>query len=97
MTELKLIFSKHASEKIRERKIKVKMIEKVLKNPEILFYDLVNKTMIAVAKVKVNNTSTNLVVVFTKEGEKIKIVTTYACKNIRKEIKRKDGIRWVRV
>ncbi len=69
------------------------MIEEVLSNPEFLFYDLIEKTMVAVARVKIDDIQTNLVVVFTKKGEEIKIVTTYPCKNINKEIKRKERIR----
>ena len=94
---MKITFSKHALQKIKERKIKIKIIEKVLTNSEILFYDLTDKTLIAVAKVKIDNTQTNLVVVFIKEMNEIKIVTTYPCKDINKEISRKEGKRWVRI
>ena len=34
---------KHALQKIKERKIRVEMIEEVLSNPESLFYDLIEK------------------------------------------------------
>ena len=94
---MRIIFSKHALQKIKERKIKVEVIEEVVSNPEFLFYDLIEKTMVAVAKVKTDDIQTNLVVVFIKKGEKIKIVMTYPCRNINKEIKRKEGIRWVRM
>jgi len=94
---MKITFSKHALQKIKERKIRVEMIEEVLSNSESLFYDLIEKTMVAVAKVKIDDIQTNFVVVFTKKGEEIKIVTTYPCKNINKEIKRKEGVRWVRM
>ena len=94
---MKITFSKHALQKIKERKIGIEMIEEVLSNPEFLFYDLIEKTLVAVAKVKIDDIKTNLVVVFIKKGEEIKIVTTYPCKNIDKEIKRKEGIRWVRM
>ncbi|MCD6489916.1 MAG: DUF4258 domain-containing protein [Thermodesulfobacterium sp.] len=94
---MKITFSKHASQKIKERKIKVEMIKKVLNDPEFLFYDLIERILVAVAKVKINDIQTNLVVIFTKKGEEIKIVTTYPCKNIDKEIKRKEGIKWVRM
>ena len=46
---------KHALQKIKERKIRVEMIEEVLSNPESLFYDLIEKTMVAVAKVKIDD------------------------------------------
>ncbi|MCD6521378.1 DUF4258 domain-containing protein [Candidatus Calescamantes bacterium] len=94
---MRIIFSKHALQKIKERKIKVEVIEEVVSNPEFLFYDLIEKTMVAVAKVKIDDIQTSLVVVFIKKGEEIKIVTTYPCRNINKEIKRKEGIRWVRM
>jgi len=77
---MNITFSKHALQKIKERKIGIEMIEEVLSNPESLFYDLRGMTMVAVAKVKIDDIQTNFVVVFTKKGEEIKIVTTYPCK-----------------
>ena len=69
---MKITFSKHALQKIKERKIRIEMIEKVLSNPEFIFYDLIEKTLVAVAKVKIDDIQTNLIVVFTKKGEEIK-------------------------
>jgi len=40
---------------------------------------------------------TNLVVVHRKEGETIKVITVYPCKDIEKEIRKKEGKRWIRI
>jgi len=66
---MKITFSKHALQKIKERKIRIEMIEEVLSNSESLFYDLIEKTIVAVAKVKIDDIQTNFVVVFTKKDK----------------------------
>ena len=66
---MKITFSKHALQKIKGRKLRVEMIEEVLSNPESLFYDLIEKTIVAVAKVKIDDIQTNFVVVFTKKDK----------------------------
>ena len=40
---------------------------------------------------------TNLIVSFITEGSIFKIITSYPCKNLKKELKNKEGIRWVRI
>lgn len=94
---MKLILTKHASQKIIERQINLETLEEVLNNREYLFYDLKERTLIAISKVKIKDIPTNLIVVFTEEKEGIKIVTTYPCRNIEKEISKKENIRWVRI
>jgi len=94
---MRITYSKHAQLKLEERRIKAEVIEEVLEKPDLLFYDIMSKTIIAVAKVKFSDIETNLVVVFTKDGENIKIVTVYPCKDIDKEIRRKEGSRWVKI
>jgi len=94
---MKIILSKHAQFKFQERKIDVKMIEKILENHEFLFYDLIAKTMVAIGKIKIEEKKTNLVVVFTKRGDEIFVITAYPVKNIDKEIKNKEGKRWIRI
>ncbi|MDY6895086.1 MAG: DUF4258 domain-containing protein [Thermotogota bacterium] len=94
---MKLILTKHASQKIIERQINLETLEEALNNHEYLFYDLQEKTLIAISRIKINNIQTNLVVVFTQEKDGIKIITTYPCRNIDKEINKKENIRWVRI
>ena len=52
--------------------------------------------MINITKVEIENVSTNLVVVYTQE-EVIKVKTVYPCKNIKKEIRKKEARRWVKI
>jgi len=94
---MKLIFSKHAEMKIKERKIIKEDIEKVLKEPDFVFYDLFTRGLINIGKVQVEGTSTNLVVVYTKQKDAVKVITAYPCTDIVKEIKKKEVRRWIRI
>lgn len=60
-------YSKHALAKIEERKIKKFLIESVLSNAELTFYDIVNRAFVGISKVKIQEFETNLVVVYTKK------------------------------
>jgi len=71
--------------------------KKVLENDEYLFYDLIAKTMIAIGRIKIEEKETNLVVVFIKRGDEIYVIAGYPVKNIDKEIKNKEGKRWIRI
>lgn len=97
MKDMKIVLSKHAKNKINERKIGSSMIEGVVRKPSLLFYDLLSKTIVAIARVEIEEVSTNLLVVYTKENDVIRVITTYPCKDIDKEIKRKEGSRWVKI
>lgn len=94
---MKIIFSKHAEMKIKERIIEREEVEEVLKEPDFVFYDIYTKNFINVCKVKIKNVSTNLVVVYMKENDIIKIITVYPCKDIKRELRKKEGKRWIRV
>jgi len=94
---IKITFSKHAQRKIVERELEQTIVEKVLESPNFIFYDLISKAMIAIAKVEIAGISTNLIVPYVKENDIFKIVTVYPCRDINREIKRKEGTRWVRI
>jgi hypothetical protein len=94
---MKIILSKHAQFKFQERKIDIKMIERILEKYEYLFYDLIAKTIVVIGKIKIGGKETNLVVIFTKREDEIYIVTAYPVKDIDKEIKSKEGKRWIRI
>ncbi|MEJ5300827.1 MAG: DUF4258 domain-containing protein [Thermodesulforhabdaceae bacterium] len=89
--------SKHAKLKIEERRIDLENIEKVLKNAELIFYDIISKSFVSIGKIKIGEMETNLIVVHKKEDDEIKIITAYPCKNIDKEIKRKERLKWIRI
>ena len=86
-------FSKHALRKIKERKLSEDMVKKVLNEPKFIFYDLLTNAIVAIANVKIGTISTYLVVPYTKEDEKIKVITVYPCRDINREIKKKEGKR----
>ena len=90
-------FSKHANMKIKERKISEKDVEKVLKEPDLVFYDLFTRGLISIGKIQIEGISTNLIVVYTKQENTIKVITAYPCTNIAKEIKKKEVRRWIKI
>ncbi|MBI5748472.1 MAG: hypothetical protein HZA00_05045 [Nitrospinae bacterium] len=92
-----LILSKHAQLKIHERRIDKDLLVKAIEKPEFLFYDLFSKSMIAIGKVVIQGNETYLVIPFIKEGASTKVITVYPCKEIQKEIDKKEGKRWIRV
>lgn len=94
---MNIIYSKHAQQKLDERQIRHEKVEEVLRKPEFLFYDIMNKTIIGISRVNLEDLETNLVVVFTKESDYIKVVTVYPCRDIKREISKKEGSRWVRI
>jgi len=94
---IKIIFSKHAKNKISERKLSESFLKEIIRNPDMIFYDIISKVFIAIRNTELSNVKTNLVVCFTKEKNIIKIVTAYPCKKIEKEIRKKEAKRWVRV
>lgn len=94
---MRIIYSKHAERKIKERKVKRENIEKTLEEPYFIFYDLYTKNLINIAKIEIKGVSTNLVVVYTKQEDTIKIITLYPCKDIEREIKKKEVRRWARI
>ncbi|MGR3178931.1 MAG: DUF4258 domain-containing protein [Candidatus Anammoxibacter sp.] len=92
-----MLFSKHALLKIEERKIDKDLIVKVIKDPNILFYDIISRCMVAIGRVKIAGTETHLVVPYVRENDHAKVVTVYPCRDIKKEITGKEGKRWVKV
>jgi hypothetical protein len=94
---MEITFSKHALRKLKERKLDVSIVEKAVKEPTFIFYDLISRSMIAIAEIKIANTLTNLVVPHVKEKDNIRIITVYPCKDINREIRKKEGVRWIRV
>jgi hypothetical protein len=44
--EEKITFSKHALKKLKERKLDVNMVEKVLREPNFIFYDILREIKI---------------------------------------------------
>ena len=94
---MKLRLSKHAKQKIDERKVRVEDIKEVVKDAEIVFYDIDSKAFVSIGKIVFEGVETNLVVVYKKEKEAIKIITVYPCRDIEKETKRKEVKRWIRI
>jgi len=95
--ESKIKYSQLAQRKLKEREPNQSIVEKVLRNPDLILCDLISKTMVAIAEVEIENISTNLVIPYVKEDNTLKVVTIYPCRDMDREIKRKERLRWVRI
>jgi len=94
---MKTRFSKHALKKIVERELKIPELRKILKNPNLVYYDLHLKTMVAIGETKIADVKTNLIIPFVRERDTFRVITAYPCKNLEREIRKKEGRRWVRI
>jgi hypothetical protein len=63
----------------------------------VLRLTIIARTIVAIGKIKIDGKETNLVVIFTKKEDEIYIVTAYPVRDIEKEIKSKEGKRWIRI
>ncbi len=63
----------------------------MLVNPRFVFYDLLSRAFVAVSEVGVEGVKTNLVVVYVRGDNVIRVVTVYPCRRIDREIERKGG------
>ena len=55
------------------------------------------RVLVSIGKIQVEGVQTNLVVVYTKQEEAIKVITAYPCSDVEREIKKKEVRRWVRI
>ncbi len=94
---MKVFYSEHARLKIELRKINPSKIEKVLLDPEYIFYDFYTQSLVAIKEIELYGSKIHLVVVFTVEEKGVKIVTVYPCRKIEREIASKEGKRWLRL
>ena len=95
--ESKIKYSQLAQRKLKERELNQSIVEKVLRNPDLILCDLISKTMVAIAEVEIENISTNLVIPYVKEDNTLKVVTIYPCRDMDREMKGKERLRWVRI
>ncbi|RLD97921.1 MAG: hypothetical protein DRI92_04805 [Aquificota bacterium] len=93
----KIVFSKHALLKIEEWKLSPETVEAVVTRPDSLFFDILSRALVAIKKVEIGDVETNLIVVFKPEDGGTRVITAYPCKNIDKEVKAKEGKRWLKI
>lgn len=88
----KLQFTKHLLDKIKIRKISKSVIIKAVKSPNEIYYDLLNKTNIAIKRQRDHL----YMVAFSQKENVITIITTHPIKEqqIRNRIKNK---RWIKI
>lgn len=91
---VKLEFTKHGKKRILERRIDISEVLDAIENPVFLYHDISSRTNIAFKKLN----KKHLLVSYVREGEKIKVVTTFITSEAQKIISRKvrKG-KWVRI
>ena len=92
----KLSLSKHAREKLRQRRIPLEELERVLENPQYRFYDVTSRSEVAIGEASLYGMQLSLAIIYRRRNGKPHIVTAYPVREVEEEIERKvkDG-RWI--
>ena len=93
---LKVSLSAHARVKLKERKLSIRIVSKVLAAPQLEYYDIALGAHISIARVQQFGEAIHLVVVYRRNGDRFHVVTAYPVKDISSETQRKlKGGRWM--
>lgn len=93
---MKLSYSKHARDKIRQREISEGMVAKALEKPEARLYDTSSRAEVVVSKISQQDISLDLLVIFRRRNDVFHIITAYPVKDVRDEMERKIKMgRWI--
>ncbi len=93
---MRLLYSVHAEEKVRTRKLSRSQIRLVLERPHHKFYDVASNANIAIKEVGLQTGRVWLVVVFIVTKKGTRIVTVYPVKDLQSEMRRKvNSGRWI--
>lgn len=88
----KLHYTKHLSNRLKLRKIPKSIIKKLLKNPDSIFYDVLNKTKIALGKEK----EVCYMIAFLELTDIINVITIHPIKKLQIKNRLKNK-RWVKI
>ena len=88
-----IIFTQHAEEQMRIRKIDKNEVINALHNPDDLLYDVLEKTFVAVKR----SNGKYLIVVFSLSAGFIKVVTAFRTDKLNMVENRIKKGRWVRI
>jgi len=95
---LRVSFSRHANEKVKERQIAERAVIAVLQNPQARFYDTVSRAEIAAGEMRLQGVTLCLVVVFRRRDDTHHVVTAYPVRDLGSEVERKvKSGRWIPV
>lgn len=93
---MKITLTRHARAKLRERASPLDMVRRVVEAPTHRFYDVISGAEVSIGEVEFHGRRIVLAVVFIRRGKRIRVVTTYPCKRMLEEIKRKKKLgRWI--
>ena len=88
-----IVFTQHAEEQMRVRKIDKKEVIDTLNNPDDLLYDLLEKTFVAVKRLN----GKYLIVVFSLSAGFVKVVTAFRTDKLSMIDNRVKKGRWVKI
>jgi hypothetical protein len=95
---MRLLYSKHAIEKIRARRISRAEIERTVERPHHKFFDLYSDANVVVREVSGPGGKFGLVVVFSFGREGVWVITVYPVRDFQEEMRRKvNSGRWIPV
>lgn len=93
---MQIIYSRHIEHRLRLRRIEYDLPKRIVEQAEQNYYG--NKTgyFIATMKTKLNNKIKEVMVAYTLEGEKVKLLTIHPLKKGQRENRVKSG-RWRKI
>lgn len=91
---LRIKYTRHCKLRMAERGIREDMVIKAITSPSLKYYDLISRTNIVFKKID----EKHLLVAYSKEGDEIRVVTTFITDSVHDIVKRKVGAgAWVRI
>jgi len=93
---LKLTLSAHARAKVKERKLSVRILSKVIAMPQLRYYDIASRAQISIARISQLGEEVHLVVVYRRNDDTFHVVTAYPVKEISRQVQRKlKATQWI--
>jgi len=92
---VRIVYTEHLKLRLKIRKIPDDYPKKICNNPEQTFFDNLEKTFIAIKKLKYNKKVRNMMVVYERKNDNVEIVTIHPITD-EKIINRIISRRWTR-
>jgi hypothetical protein len=88
--------TKHATEKIKTRRMDLNTVKEVLQNPQYKFYDSLRNSEISAKNIKLDDRIVTLVVAYTRIEGDYNVITVYPVRDFNEEMDRKvKSGRWL--
>jgi hypothetical protein len=90
-----IVYADHLELRLKIRKIPYEYPKVIYENPDQKFFDKIEKTSIAIKKLKYNKKLRNMMVAYEIKGEKVEIITIHPITD-EKIINRAISERWIK-